>query len=764
MKKLRYLLLSFLYIAYAISVVTANDWVGAFLSSLLTLIVSYYILKNLFIRETNFELRTVGLFLTIGLLFWLFRDVISAVCLFFLQRNPEEYRIVMDCYFLTNLCFLVAFFIVTYRELKDGNKVQTFLDAIIIFICILELIWVFVFNQEAKNMKILETNMVSMISMSMDILIYICINLWFFSIKKKKVPFFLRIFVTGGILFCYTDFMYYYQFFYYSDKPNRLTDAFYLLSFTLIGIAGIIKKKGKEEGGIVEKVENMVARYWKESLFAVTPLLLLLFKEIQARYLFFLILCIMIYYISSFYNQNSILKDELLIKEKKYVEELENKVRERTWKIEALLNTDVITGLYSRRYFEVYLTKLCENLGKHEKIVLLYIEQNKCKNSMITYKKYSLESVLRQVGNRMDVVAKDENGLLSVYGDNLFTLVVKIPLSDEKGEEIANRIIKTCSDIYYLEGHDVLVTMNIGVSCYPTDSKTCDELLKNAEAAMILSRKIGYNKVLNYTRELGEQLYGYNEMDMQLKKLKFEQALLLYFQPQVSCIDGAFIGFEALIRWKKEDGSFISPVDFIPIAEENGLILSLGEWIFEQAVKQLEKWEQTSTVKVRMAINVSVKQLEDKEFLSKVESIVNRYHVLPEDIEIEITENKQLEENLDMVETLRKINKMGISIAIDDFGTGYSSLYYLKHLPINRIKIAKELIDNISKDVYDYTIVRMAIEIARTKGIKVIAEGVERKEQWNCLKELNCDEIQGYYFGKPMGMETENEYLKKVQL
>jgi len=268
------------------------------------------------------------------------------------------------------------------------------------------------------------------------------------------------------------------------------------------------------------------------------------------------------------------------------------------------------------------------------------------------------------------------------------------------------------------------------------------------------ARTMGFNKTVVFNDQLGKYIYNRSVIEIWLKKVKkIEEEFLLYYQPQVSCEKGALIGFEALVRWQTKGGKFIPPGDFIPIAEETGVIISLGYWIMERAISQLSEWKKLTDKDLRMAINVSTKQLADKEFIARLRSLLEKYDMNPNQIEIEITENNQLEDNDGINEMLGLISEMGVSIAVDDFGTGYSSLYYLKNLPVNRIKIAKELVDNIEQDLYDYAIAKAVIFIGQTRGIKVIAEGVENEGQWNCLKELECDEIQGYYFARPMPAE-----------
>jgi EAL domain-containing protein (putative c-di-GMP-specific phosphodiesterase class I) len=190
------------------------------------------------------------------------------------------------------------------------------------------------------------------------------------------------------------------------------------------------------------------------------------------------------------------------------------------------------------------------------------------------------------------------------------------------------------------------------------------------------------------------------------------------------------------------------------------MIIPLGNWIIENAARQYALWKEKTGKDFRIAVNVSSKQLVEADFLVNLVNILNKYHVNPDFFEVEITESQQIENNINIQETLNEIKRKGISIAIDDFGTGYSSLHYIKSIPADRIKIAKELVDHIESDLYSHSIVQMVISVAKIKGIKVIAEGVETKEQWECLKSLGCDEIQGYYFAKPMPVEEiENNWI-----
>ncbi len=762
MKKISFLMFGVLYIIYFLGLITKNNWITDIVSPTISFLAFCCILFGFVIYENDKVLKTSGLFLAISIFFWFISDVLWGIVTLIFRVNPIYNLTITYCYFAVNLFLMISFVIFGYSEIRKGSKMQVFLDTLIIALCFLVFLWVFVFHQDIEKANALKADTVAMLSMVADVIISAWVSIWFLAIRQKKEPLIIHFIIIGVFLFATTDLIYYYQYFYQSYDPNSLLNCGYALSFIMFGMGGVLKLTAKTIPIRNKKPESGFVKYKKDLVLLILPLILVIFEGAKTPYFFIVVTCIMIYYILTIYTQNNIFRDELLRKEKEYVEELENKVEERTLEIVKLLNTDITTGLYSRRYLEEHLTNLCESLAKKERISVLYIEQNKYKSIVSLYGKKCSESLLKEVARRIHLVSDRENGLLAAYGENAFVLVLRGQYSQDYGLEVANCMIESCSDVYNMENYDIAVTFNVGISCYPLDSKNPEELIKNADSAMLQARSIGVNKAFEYNKKLGDHEYYKNKIEMKLKRVKYDEAFILYYQPQVSCEDGTLIGVEALIRWQKKDGSFIPPYDFIPITEETGMIVPLGYWIMEKAISQLAKWKEVTLKDIRMAINVSVKQLIDREFVVRLERIMENYKVSPDKIEIEITENIQLEENPEMLETLQNIRKLGVSIAVDDFGTGYSSLYYLKNLPVNRIKIAKQLVDNIEQDFYDNTIVRMAIQVAKSRGIKVIAEGVETKEQWNSLKVLECDEIQGYYFAKPMPPEDLEAYIKVI--
>jgi len=752
MKKRYSIPIAIIFLVYFVALIYQNNIIGDFLSPILTFLSFLPVFLAFYLKESNKLLRISGLFYSLCIFSWFVCDFFWGFYTLILKVDPENNLLITYGYSLTNLFLLVSLFFSGYLQVINWNKMQTFLDTVMVVACEMVIIWVFLFEQNTVRVEVLLSEPVSMLSIIIDLMIYAWTNVWFFSSRKIREPLFIKFSAAGGIAFVVTDVIYYYEYFYGTYEPNSLLDGGYILAFALMGISGLMWLNSIKANEVtqLENQEAGLIRFKRELLFLFVPLILILFKGIQAPSLLFLITIIMFYFIFTNYIQNSIYRDKLLEKEKEYVSELEQRVEERTHEIIKVMNTDIITGLKNRRYLEEFLEKSIRKIDRDEKIYLLYIDQNKYKSVKSIYGKYVSEKLLEQVGKRIENIMEEKSGLATSYGEDVFVAVFKTLESYEEALQIAHKLVSSCSDNYLIENHNLGVTVNIGISCYPHDSKSMEELIRNADMAMMQARKTGFNEIRKYDQQIGSYINKKDRIELKLKKVKYDEEFSLHFQPQVSCIDGSIYGVEALLRWYTKNGDYIPPIDFIPITEENGMVIPLGYWIMEQAAKQLSKWKKDYKTNIKMAINVSSKQLMENDFTDKLVRVLDCYKIPKENFEIEITENVQLENNIIIYEALNKLSSIGVSIAIDDFGTGYSSLYYLREFPFNRIKIAKELIDNVDNDIYSKSIVQMVIAGAKLNNIKVIAEGVEMKEQWECLKQMQCDEIQGYLFSKPL--------------
>lgn len=750
-KIIKFALIGILFSIYLVAVLFKSDLLGNILSPVVTLIAAYYMFLGSFVKESDSTLKKAGIFWTLSIFSWGTFDIMWAVTEIIFKKNPDNIFVISYGYNLTNVFLLTALIIAGYHELKKWNRVQVLVDTVAISICTGVLAWVIFLNQNMKNIIILKDDWISMSSVIINILMFSWMCIWIFSIRKGRLPLSLVLSLSGVLVFFISDTIYYYEYFYTKYDPNSLLDGLYVISFGLMGLGNYVKVLKQEKPP--EDQLSSTAGVEKGVFLLATPLALLIFKGFQWQYLLITLSVIMFYFVFTNYIQKNVYRDEIFQKELKLNLDLEKKVAERTEELNSMLNRDMITGLYSRRYFLERLDKKMLELEENENILLFYIDVNRYKMIKTMFGNYIGEKTLIELGRRLSCYEHDLESILASYGEDVFVFAIRGYYTYAKGVEVAKKLITLSSDIYRIDNFDIRVTVNIGISRYPTDSKTRDELIKHADIAMSQARTLGFNKIMTFDKKLVEMVSNKNRIEIMLKKVHYDHDFFLYFQPQILLKDESLIGFEALIRWKTQTGEFISPADFIPIAEETGVIIPLGYWVMEKAISQLASWKSISRQEPRIAINVSVKQLNDANFLNRLQEIMRINSINPERVEIEIIESIQLEESPEIKDIMKRIKNMGVSIAVDDFGTGYSSLYYLKNLPIDRIKIAKPLIDRIDQDAYDYTIVKTVIDIARVKGIKVIAEGVETKEQLDCLRELDCDEIQGYYFARPMPPE-----------
>jgi diguanylate cyclase len=744
-------LIAILYLSYFGAAVVKSNFFGNILSPIVTFIAAYYVFKGYYVEEKNKILRTSGLFLALSIFNSAVWDFIWAVEAIILKINPEQASTIVSGYSLTNVLLLCSLIIGGYHQFKKWNGTQVLIDTVAITICTMTLVWVIFFNKDMQNAILMKSDWILMVCVFVDFLIFIWVASLFVSIRKGKIPLYLRITAVSYILYIIFDIIYYYQYFYRVYEPNSLLDAAYVTVFGIMAIGSTIKVKTQNK---IERSEFMNSGKNKKGLLLlISPIILIIFKGVQLEYLLLMLVVITFYYIQSNHVQTNIHKEELLKNEKQLNLKLEKKVQERTKELNDLINKDVVTGLHSRRYFLQQLDNNINNLKNDENIILFYIDLNKYKMLKTIFGNYIGEKALVEIGKRLQECVYGEEDILASYGEDVFVFAMKGSYTYADGLEIGKNLINVCSDIYTIEEHDIRITLNIGISIYPLDAKNKDELIKHADIAMLQAKLTGFNRVMIFAKKLGELAFAKNQIEIMLKKADLNEEFQLYYQPQVSSEDESVIGFEALIRWQRNDGTFISPGEFIPIAEEIGFIIPIGDWVMENAMEQLSQWKKKTKQHLRIAINVSVRQLKDNSFIIRLKEIMEKNHVAPEELEIEITETLDLEEDIIVKETLLKISSMGISIAVDDFGTGYSSLYYLKQLPVDRVKIAKPLVDLIDQDNYDYAIVKAVITVAKAIGVSVIAEGVERKEQLECLRKLQCDEIQGYYFAKPMSAE-----------
>lgn len=423
--------------------------------------------------------------------------------------------------------------------------------------------------------------------------------------------------------------------------------------------------------------------------------------------------------------------------------------------------TDYLTELPNRNAFTETLDKLLGKMEKDENAAIMYIDLDNFKNINDSLGHSYGDELLIDVSHRL-MEAVNENDYLARFGGDEFIILSKKVEDLGLYEEKIKKIQKVFSYPFVLALKEFFITISIGITFIPKDGKTTQSLIKNVDSAMYMAKGMGKNTYYYFEESINQTLMKKMELQSELRTAIESKEFEVYYQAQIDLESDRIVGFEALVRWNHPERGIIPPIDFIPIAEETGLIVTIGEWVFGEACRQLRKWEDQGYKDINMAVNLSVRQFKDIHLVEMIERIVGETKVDPKNLELEITESLILEDMEYSIEVIQQLKKLGIKFSLDDFGTGYSSMSYLKRLPVTNLKIDKSFLDTVMDDTSDQEIVSTIINLAQVLDLSVIAEGVESNAQAGFLKGANCDKAQGYLYSRPVPREKAEELLKKM--
>ncbi len=342
-------------------------------------------------------------------------------------------------------------------------------------------------------------------------------------------------------------------------------------------------------------------------------------------------------------------------------------------------------------------------------------------------------------------------------GGDEFTILLEGLHREQDASLLAEKILKALTEPFTIENHDLYIGSSIGISVYPNDGSNPKDLLKNADAAMYKAKNEGRNNFQYYSAEMTAHAFERLHLEAGLRTAIANQELMVFYQPQINAVSHRVEGMEALMRWQNPNLGMVSPAKFIPIAESTGLIVELDRWVMRQAITQFVEWQQNGLQPGKLALNLSMKQLQRRDFIVFVVSLLVETKCNPEWLELEVTEGQIMDNPEENILALDKIDDIGISLALDDFGTGYSSLSYLKRLPVTKLKIDRSFVYGLPDDAEDAAISKAVIALAESLGLDILAEGVESQQQIDFLIEHGCRKFQGYHYAKPLpavDMET----------
>jgi diguanylate cyclase (GGDEF)-like protein len=428
---------------------------------------------------------------------------------------------------------------------------------------------------------------------------------------------------------------------------------------------------------------------------------------------------------------------------KDITERMENEQR-----LHYLANHDVLTGLPNRALLVERLDHALTLMRNEHPLGVLFLDVDRFKVINDTLGHQTGDRLLRQLGKRLEHSVRRGDSVARLGGDEFAVLVEAVEATDELANT-AQKIISALEQPFVLDDHPYFITASLGISVAPTDAADAVTLLKHADIAMYRAKELGRNRYHFYSAELGNQVLRRLRLESRLREALEQQHFRLEYQPQVDVRTGRIVGFEALLRWDSPERDLVEPDQFVPILEETGLILPLGEWALETACRQVMQWTDIGG-DLRIGVNVSGRQFSDPDFVQRVDRILAGTGLAAQRLEVEITESTIMRDDPNTMRVFQELAKRGIRIAIDDFGTGYSSLSYLKRFPIDTLKIDRSFVRDVPRDSDDATIVQTILAMAGTLNLEVVAEGVETDEQFAFLSDYGCDLVQGYLFSRPL--------------
>jgi predicted signal transduction protein with EAL and GGDEF domain len=373
------------------------------------------------------------------------------------------------------------------------------------------------------------------------------------------------------------------------------------------------------------------------------------------------------------------------------------------------------------------------------------------------------DELLRQVARRLSECVRLEDTIARQGGDEFIILLDSL----EEGRSasiVAQKVLNALRQAFRLGGVEQHVSGSVGIALYPEDGRDPQTLMKNADTAMFHGKGLGKNTYQYFTPQMNIAVKRRMTLESALRRAVLQKDFVLHYQPEINLENGEIVAVEALVRWQTEDSGTVMPGDFIPLAEETGLISDIGEWVLREACRQAKEWQDMGLARRRVAVNLSARQFGDRAFLDMVTRALADTGLDPSLLELEITESQVMRQTEGMNSLLTKLSEMGVQLAIDDFGTGYSSLSYLKRLPIQKLKIDQSFVRDITVDPNDTAIVVAIINMARSLDLETIAEGVETAGQLALLRSRGCRVGQGFYFSPPVSAQALYPLLKQNNL
>lgn len=428
-------------------------------------------------------------------------------------------------------------------------------------------------------------------------------------------------------------------------------------------------------------------------------------------------------------------------------------------KLRRLAHFDSLTGVANRYSLNKTLDRLIRTATKYnQQLAVLFLDLDRFKQINDTLGHSYGDLLLKEVSLRLKGLLKNKDMIARLGGDE-FVIVLTNMKHAKEAANLAEEIIQALTKSFLINHHEVFISTSIGISLFPLDGSSMEILLRNADKAMYNAKSLGRNQYEFYHTDMHHNESSQMKMEILLRKAIEREELFLVYHPQIEIKTGQVVGVEALLRWKQKELGIIRPDQFIPLAEETGLIIPISEWVIRQACEDIKKLHLRNYSQIRVSVNISALHFNQENFVKSVETIFDQANINPHFVEFELTESMIMPNAASSINKLVRLKKLGIKLSVDDFGTGYSSLSYLNRFPLDTLKIDKSFINNFGTFHDDTSLVEAMIMIAQRLRLAVVAEGVENRKQLELLKKEGCDIIQGYYITKPLPFSELLDFL-----
>ncbi|OSX55421.1 putative bifunctional diguanylate cyclase/phosphodiesterase [Anoxybacillus ayderensis] len=699
--------------------------------------------------------------MTIGAICYLIAETIYRIYEWSSQTEPPFPNWSDVFYIAHSLMYIASLLYIIMQQRKQIAMWQALFDALIVTCVTMAYSWIYIIQPIIHLEEKVLYVAVLVAYPFLDLVMLFLLLLLFFATNVRRIWLWN---IVGVALFVFTDTIYFIQMMQWNDVYSAWLDPLWIMSLLTISLSSYDAKDGDLS---FQKGEQSFAIKVLFPYISFLTLMWMPFIYLGDR---MVMSCFAFAVIFIFIRQFMTLKEnrQLVQQLQTLNNDLEQKVMKRTQELTRMneqlayaANHDFLTGLFNRRAFVTELERaLIRAKQQQHGLAVIFIDIDRFKQINDYFGHQIGDALIVQVGQWLKEKVRSTD-IVARQGGDEFTIIFTPLKHISELHCFVNNIVSINKQPIAVQHLDMRVSLSVGVAVYPYDGETGDTLMKHADIAMYRAKEQGKNQYQFFNGEMDRIVLQKTIIETALHEAIEKKQFTLFYQPQFDVQTKELIGMEALIRWIHPEHGIISPAIFIPIAEETGQIISIGEWVIEEACRKMKKWSEQTGRSLRMSVNISPKQFLKENFVEHIRSVLQQTQLPPHQLDLEITEGVAVFNEQYTIDKLKQLKQLGVHISIDDFGTGYSSLSYLRKFPIDRLKIAKPFIDGITEEKEDVAVVKAIIVLAKNLKLRVIAEGVETLQQLDLLRSLQCDEIQGYVLGKPLPADVfEKTYMK----